>query len=118
VQVLAIYNHSLDERERRKSFVIEQGLLSKEEGGAGGGGESCMCVHWVAVPEPLRARRVNRRQGRIAQVGAGGEGAAPQARHLRALLALEGGGPAVSIMETAHIRLRFTYVTPVLVKKY
>eukprot|EP01047_Picozoa_sp_COSAG01_P115291 COSAG01_NODE_43943_length_425_cov_1.286154_1_plen_29_part_10 len=29
--MLAIYNHSLDERERRKSFVIEQGLLSKEE---------------------------------------------------------------------------------------
>eukprot|EP01047_Picozoa_sp_COSAG01_P007289 COSAG01_NODE_275_length_19669_cov_8.676188_13_plen_200_part_00 len=28
--------------------------------GGGGGGESFLRVHWVAVPEPLRARRVNR----------------------------------------------------------
>jgi hypothetical protein len=30
-------------------------------GGGGGGGESFLRVHWVAVPEALRARRVNRR---------------------------------------------------------
>jgi hypothetical protein len=29
--------------------------------GGGGGGESFLRVHWVAVPEALRARRVNRR---------------------------------------------------------
>jgi hypothetical protein len=29
-------------------------------GAGGGGGESFLRVHWVAVPEPLRARRVNR----------------------------------------------------------
>jgi hypothetical protein len=30
-------------------------------GGGGGGGESFLRVHWVAVPEAVRARRVNRR---------------------------------------------------------
>jgi hypothetical protein len=29
-----------------------------------GGGESFLRVHWVAVPEALRARRVNRRGSR------------------------------------------------------
>jgi hypothetical protein len=29
---------------------------------AGAGGESFLRVHWVAVPEALRARRLNRRQ--------------------------------------------------------
>eukprot|EP01047_Picozoa_sp_COSAG01_P077102 COSAG01_NODE_13766_length_1524_cov_1.944406_1_plen_78_part_00 len=28
--------------------------------GGGGGGESFLRVHWVAVPEAMRARRVNR----------------------------------------------------------
>jgi|EP01049_Picozoa_sp_SAG25_P002866 hypothetical protein len=31
-------------------------------GGQGGGGESFLRVHWVAVPEVSRARRVNRRR--------------------------------------------------------
>ena len=30
VQVLAIYNHRLDERERRKAFILEQGLLVRK----------------------------------------------------------------------------------------
>jgi hypothetical protein len=30
----------------------------------GGGGESFLCVHWVAVPKATRARRVNRRRWR------------------------------------------------------
>ena len=30
----------------------------------GGGGESFLRVHWVAVPEGLRARRANRRRRR------------------------------------------------------
>jgi hypothetical protein len=34
--------------------------------GGGGGGESFLCVDWVAVPEALRARRVNRRRRRCA----------------------------------------------------
>ena len=29
-QVLAIYNHRLDERERRKAFILEQGLLVRK----------------------------------------------------------------------------------------
>jgi hypothetical protein len=33
----------------------------KQEGGKDGG-ESLLRVHWVAVPEALRARRVNRRR--------------------------------------------------------
>jgi hypothetical protein len=32
-----------------------------ESGGGGGGGESFLRVHWVAVPEAMRARRPNRR---------------------------------------------------------
>eukprot|EP01047_Picozoa_sp_COSAG01_P019603 COSAG01_NODE_1095_length_11714_cov_9.062930_2_plen_99_part_00 len=32
--------------------------------GGGGGGESFLRVHWVGVPEALRARRVNRRSQR------------------------------------------------------
>jgi hypothetical protein len=32
---------------------------------AGGAGESFMRVHWVAVPQELRARRVNRRRRRV-----------------------------------------------------
>jgi hypothetical protein len=32
--------------------------------GGGGGGESFLRVHWVAVPKALRARRVNRRRRR------------------------------------------------------
>ena len=30
LQVLAIYNHRLDERERRKAFILEQGLLVRK----------------------------------------------------------------------------------------
>jgi hypothetical protein len=33
----------------------------------GGGGESFLRVHWVAVPQGLRARRVNRRRRRQPQ---------------------------------------------------
>jgi hypothetical protein len=42
-----------------------------EGGGGGGGGESFLRVHWVAVPEALRARRVNRRRRRCAEGRAG-----------------------------------------------
>eukprot|EP01047_Picozoa_sp_COSAG01_P017923 COSAG01_NODE_959_length_12451_cov_18.389815_14_plen_207_part_00 len=48
-------------------------------GGSGGGGESFLRVHWVAVPEALRARCVNRQQrsrGRVrGDVGRGARGA-------------------------------------------
>jgi hypothetical protein len=40
--------------------------------GGGGGGESFLRVHWVAVPEALRARRVNRRRRRRRSVVRGG----------------------------------------------
>jgi hypothetical protein len=38
-------------------------LIKRGGGGGGGGGESFLRVHWVAVPEALRARRVNRQHG-------------------------------------------------------
>jgi hypothetical protein len=57
------------------------GLMGPAAGGLppqgdGGGGESFLRVHWVAVPEALRARRVNRRRraGRAAAGGAGRDG--------------------------------------------
>jgi hypothetical protein len=40
----------------------------------GGSGEWFLRVHWVAVPEALRARRVNRRRT-LARGGGGGGGA-------------------------------------------
>jgi hypothetical protein len=39
-------------------------------GGGGGGGESFLRVHWVAVPQAMRARRVNRRRRRRRQTEA------------------------------------------------
>jgi hypothetical protein len=57
------------------------GLVLREEGGGGGGGgrqrwrrhcrgESFPHVYWVAVPEVLRARHVNRRRRRQGAVAA------------------------------------------------
>jgi hypothetical protein len=43
-------------------------------GGGGGGGESFLRVHWVAVPEVLRARRVNRRAVSSGGCGGGARG--------------------------------------------
>jgi hypothetical protein len=43
--------------------------------GGGGEGESFHRVHWVAVPQALRARRVNRRRQRRRRRGGGGGGA-------------------------------------------
>jgi hypothetical protein len=40
--------------------------LSLSRGGGGGSGESFMRVHWIAGPQALRARRVNRRVPRAA----------------------------------------------------
>jgi hypothetical protein len=57
-------------------------------GGGGVGGESFLCVHWLAVPEALRARRVNRGRrlrpccfgrGRRPNHGRGGRGQWAQA---------------------------------------
>jgi hypothetical protein len=54
-------------------------------GGGGGGGESLLRGHWVAVPEALRARRVNRLRRRRRRrrspggaAGASAPAAAPQ----------------------------------------
>jgi hypothetical protein len=45
----------------------------------GGGGESFLRVHWVAVPKAMRARRVNRRRAH----GGGAEAAGAAAHALR-----------------------------------
>jgi hypothetical protein len=67
---------------------------------SGGGGESFLRVHWVAVPKALRARRVNRRRTRRRRRG--GRRRVPLPLPLRRLAlrpelgggaALRGGGP-------------------------
>jgi hypothetical protein len=47
--------------------------------GGGGGGESSLRVHWVAVPEAARARRVSRRRRRRRRRRRGGAGVAADA---------------------------------------
>jgi hypothetical protein len=55
-----------------------------------GGGESCMHVHWVAVPKTLRARRVNSQRG--ANVGAHAQRRASPAGWLADALPAAAGG--------------------------
>jgi hypothetical protein len=69
-------------------------------------GESFVRVHWVAVPEAVRARRVNRR--RRAGHGIGG---AVLARYRRA-------NPCRTAPLIGPLWLRFTYVMPLLVQNY
>jgi hypothetical protein len=57
----------------------------------GGGGESFPRVHWVAVPEVLRARRVNRRRRRRLQL-AGAPDHQGCERYVRAAPRVQGGG--------------------------
>jgi hypothetical protein len=58
----------------------------QRQGGGGSQGESFLCVHWVAVPKAMRARRINRAGGRRRQpelVGrAGARGAAERGARL------------------------------------
>jgi hypothetical protein len=50
---------------RERALQIWHGCLVAGAGGGGGdSSESFLRVHWVAVPEALRARRVNRRRRR------------------------------------------------------
>jgi hypothetical protein len=49
-----------------------------EDHDGGGGGEPFLRVHWVAVPKPVRARRVSRRRG------------------------LAGAGPLITVCSAAH----------------
>eukprot|EP01047_Picozoa_sp_COSAG01_P055139 COSAG01_NODE_6106_length_3848_cov_1.384102_2_plen_182_part_00 len=58
--------------------------------GGGGGGESFPRVHWVAVPQALRARRVNRRRRRLQLAGAPDHQGCE--RHVRAAPRVQGGG--------------------------
>jgi hypothetical protein len=65
----------------------------------GGGGESFLRVHWVAVPKALRARRVNRRWRRRRWLAGGaapqGEGGGRGVLLLLLLLLLRAGPPRV-----------------------
>eukprot|EP01047_Picozoa_sp_COSAG01_P028333 COSAG01_NODE_1900_length_8964_cov_121.219177_3_plen_169_part_00 len=67
-------------------------------GGGGGGGECFLRVHWVAVPEALRARRANRRGRRRRRGGragaAGGSGGRP-VRYAGSGAGARAGGQAV-----------------------
>ena len=48
----------------KKAHSLYTAEFVKGRGGGGGdGGESFLRVHWVAVPEAMRARRVNRHSG-------------------------------------------------------
>jgi hypothetical protein len=70
------------------------------DGGGGGGGESCLRVHWVAVPEAVRARRVNRRRRRRGREEACSGGPAGS----RGGVAGDRGDPAASAQVVARRR--------------
>jgi hypothetical protein len=62
-----MFSHDSDPPAVRRARQFELGqlgswLASYKRMVGGGGGESFLRVHWVAVPQALRARRVNRRR--------------------------------------------------------
>jgi hypothetical protein len=65
-----------------------------QRGTDGGGGESLLRVDWVAVPETMRARRVNRRRGEAAAASAGGRGRRRRALATAAVCVRAGRSPA------------------------
>jgi hypothetical protein len=89
-------------------------------------GESFLRVHWVAVPQAMRARRANRRRrqrrgrscllGRLGRLSLGRGGRAIAVGDLAAQVCRR--ATACSEMPGVHARLRFTYVAPVLAKRY